>query len=68
MPTKGTQVVTVRVPEWLAQAIRTEAAELGMTPNAVLTRRLVTAYSPVRDVRKSRTNEAETNEETMELA
>ena len=63
MPTKDTTVVAVRVPQWLAQAIRAEADALGMTQNAVLARRLATAYSHEGRVRKSDENVAKRDTE-----
>ena len=53
MPAKGTSVKGVRLPDAVWSEIDSEAAELGMTRNELLGRRLKKAFSRVPEVGKS---------------
>lgn len=53
MPSKGTSVKGIRLPDAVWNRIDCEAAELGMTRNELLGRRLKRAFSVETEVGKS---------------
>lgn len=60
MATAKTQTVAVRVSTQVAEAMKADATELGITPGALLRRMLEKRYASSRNARKS--NDAARNE------